>query len=75
MMVVWLFPSMPGVFLQFVIEVFPDHSHLLFLYQTDNGGFGQPYWNANRVPRSGPMFSFGQNMQQSAYSLIVTTQQ
>ena len=28
--VVWLFPSMPRVCLQFVIVVFPDHTHLLF---------------------------------------------
>ena len=29
--VVWLFLTMPRVCLQFVIVVFPDHSHLLFL--------------------------------------------
>ena len=29
--VVWLFLTMPWVCLQFVIVVFPDHSHLLFL--------------------------------------------
>ena len=31
MIVVWLFLAMPWVFLQFVIVVFPDHTHLLFL--------------------------------------------
>ena len=29
--VVWLFLTMPRVCLQFVIVVFPDHTHLLFL--------------------------------------------
>ena len=29
--VVWLFLAVPWVYLQFVIVVFPDHSHLLFL--------------------------------------------
>ena len=29
--VVWLFPAMPWVCLQFVIVVFPDHTHSLFL--------------------------------------------
>ena len=28
--VVWLFLAVPWVFLQFVIGVFPDHTHLLF---------------------------------------------
>ena len=28
--VMWLFLTMPWVFLQFVIVVFPDHTHLLF---------------------------------------------
>ena len=31
LMVVWLFPPVPWVCLQFVIMVFPDHTHLLFL--------------------------------------------
>ena len=31
MIVVWLFPTMPWVCLQFVIVLFPDHTHLLFL--------------------------------------------
>ena len=30
-MVVWLFLAVPWVFLRFVIVVFPDHTHLLFL--------------------------------------------
>ena len=29
--VVWLFLAVPWVCLQFVIVVFPDHTHLLFL--------------------------------------------
>ena len=28
---VWLFPTVPWVCLQFVIVVFPDHTHLLFI--------------------------------------------
>ena len=31
MIVGWLFLTMPWVCLQFVIGVFPDHTHLLFL--------------------------------------------
>ena len=31
-MVVWLFFAVPLVCLRFVIVVFPDHTHLLFLY-------------------------------------------
>ena len=31
LMVVWLFLVVPWVCLQFVIVVFPDHTHLLFL--------------------------------------------
>ena len=31
--VVWLFLSVPWVCLQFVIVVFPDHTHLLFLFR------------------------------------------
>ena len=30
--VVWLFLTVPWVCLQFVIVVFPDHTHLLFLF-------------------------------------------
>ena len=30
MMVEWLFLAVPRVFLQFVIVVFPEHTHLLF---------------------------------------------
>ena len=29
--VAWLFLAVPSVYLQFVIKVFPDHTHLLFL--------------------------------------------
>ena len=32
-MVVWLFLAVPWVCLQFVIVVFPDHTHLLFWHQ------------------------------------------
>ena len=31
-MVEWLFLAVPGGCLQFVIVVFPDHTHLLFLH-------------------------------------------
>ena len=31
--VVWLFLAVPWVCLQFVIVVFPDHTHLLFLLE------------------------------------------
>ena len=31
--VVWLFLTMPRVCLQFVIVVFPDHTHLLFMLE------------------------------------------
>ena len=34
-MVVWLFLAVPWVCLQFVIVVFPDHIHLLFLNVND----------------------------------------
>ena len=35
--VVWLFLAVPWVCLQFVIVVFPDHTHLLlFTYKKDN---------------------------------------
>ena len=33
--VVWLFLAVPWVCLQFVIVVFPDHTHLLFLFRFD----------------------------------------
>ena len=33
-MVVWLFLAVPWVCLRFVIVVFPDHTHLLFLQHT-----------------------------------------
>ena len=31
MIVVWLFIAVPWVCLQFVIVIFPDHTHLVFL--------------------------------------------
>ena len=34
----WLFLVVPWVCLQFVIVVFPDHTHLLFLRRDDLGG-------------------------------------
>ena len=33
--VVWLFLTKPRVCLQFVVVVFPDHTHLLFLFVRD----------------------------------------
>ena len=35
-MVEWLFLAVPGGCLQFVIVVFPDHTHLLFSLSADN---------------------------------------
>ena len=32
--VVWLFLTMPWIYMQFLIVVFPDHTHLLFLNKT-----------------------------------------
>ena len=40
--VVWLFLTMPRVCLQFVIVVFPDHTHLLFLLVRETPG--ELYW-------------------------------
>ena len=37
--VVWLFLTMPQVCLQFVMVVFPDHTHLLFLIQAQSHNF------------------------------------
>ena len=34
-MVLWLVLAMPRVCLQFVIVVFPDHTHLIFFINTD----------------------------------------
>ena len=41
LVIVWLFLSVPWVCLQFVIVIFPDHTHLLFLgvIHTNSGGF------------------------------------
>ena len=36
--VVWLFLAVPWVSLRFVIVVFPDHTHLLFLMSCHNRG-------------------------------------
>ena len=33
-LVLWLFLAVPWVCLQFVIVLFPDHTHLLFLLDT-----------------------------------------
>ena len=35
LIVVWLFLAVPWVCLQFVIVVFPDHTHLLFLLSNE----------------------------------------
>ena len=42
MIVVWLFLGAPWVSLQFVIVLFPDHIHLLFLRCANNKGADQP---------------------------------
>ena len=36
MIAVWLFLAVPWVCMQFVIVVFPDHTHLLFLMRVRN---------------------------------------
>ena len=43
MIVVWLFLSVPWVCLQFVILIFSDHTHLLFLgvIHANSDGFGE----------------------------------
>ena len=38
-MVEWLFLAVPQGCLRFVIVVFPDHTHLLFLISKQNGSF------------------------------------
>ena len=38
-MVEWLFLALPWSCLRFVIVVFPDHAHLLFLKKTIQGSF------------------------------------
>ena len=38
-MVEWLFLAVPQGCLRFVIVVFPDHTHLLFLISEQNGSF------------------------------------
>ena len=35
-MVGWLFLALPGVCLRFMIMVFPDHTHLLFISDSPN---------------------------------------
>ena len=40
--VVWLFLTMPPVCLQFVIVVFPDHTHLLYLVLRASIGDPEP---------------------------------
>ena len=40
-MVEWLFLTVPQDCLWFVIVVFPDHTHLLFLLKIDNPYFAQ----------------------------------
>ena len=35
--IVWFFLAVPWDILQFVIVVFPDHNHLLFLYRGKHG--------------------------------------
>ena len=43
-MVEWLFPAVPWGCLRFVIVVFPDHTHFLFLFKL-------PYFPANYSDR------------------------
>ena len=64
-MVERLFLAVPRGCLQFVIVVFPDHTHLLFLQRVPNGYFLEKY-NFPRIQRvqhfqggGGPTFSRG----------------
>ena len=41
LVVMWLFLAVPWVCLQFVSVVFPDHTHLLFLYNEVNPHFSR----------------------------------
>ena len=43
MLVLWLFLSVPWVCLQFVIVIFPNHTHLLFwgVIHANSDGFGE----------------------------------
>ena len=41
--VVWLFLAMPWACLQFVIVVFPDHTHLLFLRDKSYGSINRSF--------------------------------
>ena len=42
MIVVWLFRTVPQVCLQFVIMVFPDHTHLLFVMDFKSLNYALP---------------------------------
>ena len=53
--VVWLFLAVPWVSLQFVIVVFPDHTHLLFLMKKKMIGFQRSRYvvgNGELVPEN-----------------------
>ena len=63
-MVKRLFLAVPGGCLQFVIVVFPDHTHLLFLVQISQSlwqGFFIAEIPAHEVPRSSGRFFLFQN--------------
>ena len=47
--VVWLFLAVPWVCLQFVIVVFPDHTHLLFLKILLQEGISEPVFHVSIV--------------------------
>ena len=53
-MVERLFLAVPGGCLQFVIVVFPDHTHLLFLY-ADVGGIKQVYHGLSTFSGDNPL--------------------
>ena len=42
--VVWLSLAVPWASLQFVIVVFPDHTHLLFMAHSNHTSFGVVGW-------------------------------
>ena len=59
-MVEWLFLAVPRGGLQFVIVVFPDHTHLLFLWSPSPAGNEQTFWLSSCVFVTFPCGVLGQ---------------
>ena len=47
-MVIWLFLAVPWVCLQYLIVVFPDHTHILFLKESSKTVGGVAYTRMTR---------------------------